>query len=687
MTGPGVRRERAGDVLVLTIDNPPVNASSAAVRQHLLDGLDELAGDPGLRGGVLIGAGGTFVAGSDVAEFAGTVPDPLLPAVLRAVEDCPKPVVAALDGFALGGGLELALACDQRIATRRAVIGLPEVTLGMVPGAGGTQRLPRLAGRAWALEIILTGRRCAADEALNAGVLDDLVDASALREEAIDRARVATKRRVTELEPPDEPEDGFDELATRLLKAARRRPQAVEAERLVRLAGRVPVDDALRDERSVFDRLRLGEESRALRHLAFAERAAGRSVLPSDERPAPITTAGVVGGGSMGAGIAAVLAASGIDVVLTDRDGDAVAAAVGRTQDVLAQLVRRGHLTEPDADVAAARITTSTDVSALANAELVIEAVFEDAAVKADVLSRLEEVTGPKAVLATNTSYLDIDGLAHVLRDPERLIGLHFFNPPHLMRLVEVVRAPRSSPAAVESGLDVVRRMGKQPVLAGAASGFIGNRIFAAYRRHAEYLLEDGALPWEVDTAATSFGFPMGPFAVADLSGLQIAWAMRKEQRRQGRSPARYVDIPDLLCEAGRLGRRTGAGYYAYPSGGGAPQTDPWVEQLVLAESERKNIQRRPLDGEAIVQRLVFAMVVEAVAALDEGVADKPGDVDVAIVNGFGFPRHRGGPLWWASRQGDDLVREGVDAVARAASTPVDVDAVSSVLARVRASG
>jgi 3-hydroxyacyl-CoA dehydrogenase len=684
MTGQPVRRERAGDVLVITIDNPPVNASTAAVRSGLLDAIGELAQEPSLRGGVLMGAGGTFVAGSDVAEFEGAVPDPLLPVLLAAIEGCSKPVVAAIAGFALGGGFELALACDRRILASDAVVGLPEVTLGMVPGAGGTQRLPRLTGRAWALEAIVTGRRVSAEEAVNVGAADEVVSAGCLRERGVELARVVPKRRAADLDPPAEEDDRLNAVAARVLKAGRCRPEAVEAERLVRSAGRVPLRDALRDERAVFDRLRLGEESRALRHMSFAERAAARSVLDRTSRPAPVSTIGVVGGGSMGTGIAVALARSDFDVVLVDRDEQAADAAAQRANDLLASAVRRGQLSSKRAQAIGARITTSGRVESVAGSGLVIEAVFEDAEVKAALLPRLEEVTGGAAFLATNTSYLDVDAMAEHLHKPERLIGLHFFNPAHVMRLVEVVQGRHSSPAAVEAGIDVVRRSGKQPVVTGAQPGFVGNRIFSAYRRQAEYLLEDGALPWQVDASAVAFGFAMGPFAVADLSGLQIAWTMRQEQRRQGRLPRRYVDVPDRLCEEGRLGRRTGAGYYSYPSGGAA-QADAGVEQLIRAESARKGIERALLTDEQILARLLFGMVAEACTVLAEGVAARAGDVDVVMVNGFGFPRHCGGPLWWASRQEEGAVITGLASAAAAAAVPVDVDGVLRVLRAVRA--
>ncbi|HEU5035569.1 MAG TPA: 3-hydroxyacyl-CoA dehydrogenase NAD-binding domain-containing protein [Nocardioides sp.] len=674
-----MRQETRGDVLVLIIDNPPVNASSQAVRAGVLAGIERLREHDGLAGAVLVGARGSFIAGSDISEFDGVVPDPLLPAVIAAIETCPRPVVAALDGLALGGGLELALGCDARLATPQAVVGLPEVTLGMVPGAGGTQRLPRLTGRAAALDLIVSGRRVGAAEARRLGIVDDVVDDDVV-EAAVTLARTIGKRRVGDLPMPPEDEAAYDAFEKAATAALRRTVGAAgEAAELVRTAGTRPLTQALLDERARFDRLRTSPEAAALRHVFFAERAAPRR---GGVRPAvqPVTRAGVVGAGAMGVGIAVALATHGASVHLIDRDPAQAERALGQARDLVARAARRGRLDTEAAERASRSLSASAAIADLGGSQLVVEAVFEDPDVKAAVLRSAQEVV-PRAVLATNTSYLGVGRLAETLDDPTRLVGLHFFAPAHVMRLVEVVAGERTAPEAVALALRAVRDMEKCAVLAGDSEGFIGNRVFAVYRRHVEYLLEDGALPAEVDAALEGFGFAMGPFAVADLSGLQIAQSLRRRWRATDRLPARYVDIPDELCDRGRLGRRTGAGYYTYAEDG-TRSVAAEVTELVLSESRRKGIARQALDRGTIVTRAVAAMAVEGARAVAAGVAAHCDDVDVAMVNGFGFPRHRGGPMWWARQQDPDEFAAAVRAVTEAAHEDDLSELVAEVLRR-----
>lgn len=673
---PAVVASVAGDVLVLTIDNPPVNASSQAVRAGLLDGVERLASSADLVAAVVIGARDSFVAGSDISEFDGPMPEPLLPTLISAIEECPRPVVAAIDGVALGGGLELALGCDLRVATSRAQIGLPEVTLGMVPGAGGTQRLPRLTGRAAALDIIVSGRRVSAKEAHSLGIVDEiLATTSDLQQQACEAARRATKRPVAALPVPPGDSAALEDAVHSATRRAR--PHALEAIELVRNAGTRPVGDSLASERAAFDRLRTAPEAEALRHVFFAERAAPRRGGFRAARE-PLSRAAVIGAGAMGIGVATAFALAGMAVHIVDADADQVGLAIPSVAKQLARLGRRAHLDAATVAKMAQSVTASTDMSQAADAELVVEAVFEDSAVKTSVL-RAAAAAAPQAVLATNTSYLGVDRIAATLEDPSRLVGLHFFNPAQVMPLVEVVPGAASATTAVAIALAAVKRAGKCAVISGDGEGFIGNRIFAVYRRHAEYLLEDGALPSQVDTAVQGFGLPMGPFAVADLSGLQIAQALRRRWRESGNLPTRYVDIPDRLCDLDRFGRRTSAGYYVYDAEG-TQSVDPQVTELVIAESARKGITRHPLGAEEIVDRTIGAMVVEGARAVVDGTAAHVDDVDVVMTNGFGFPRHLGGPMWWARQQKPERVATFTAAVAAAANEPDQGDLVREVL-------
>lgn len=665
MTGQ-VHQSVDNGVLVLTIDNPPVNASSQQVRAGILAGIERLAGDADLSAAVLIGARDSFIAGSDISEFGGDVPEPLLPAVIAAIEACPKPVVAALDGVALGGGLELALGCDVRVATPRVKVGLPEVTLGMVPGAGGTQRLPRLTGREAALSMILSGRRVPGTEALELGIVDELAEGDLL-DAALRAAVVAEKRRVTDLPVPPG-DDDLDAVAAREIRGARR-PNAVAAIELVAAAGVVEAGEALREERERFNELRLAPDAGALRHVFFAERAAPRrsGIKPDGSS---LRQVGVIGAGAMGAGIGAAFALAGVGVHLIDTNPEQAQQGLERVRTTIEKAVRRGRMSEQDAADRLARLGASTELADLVDADLVIEAVVESVEVKTSVLRSAAEAA-PRAVLASNTSYLSVTQLAQTLVDPQRLVGMHFFNPADVMKLVEIIPGDASE-AAIALALGAAKRLGKIAVLAGDREGFIGNRIYSVYRRHAEYLLEEGATPEQVDSAMEQFGFAMGPFAVADLSGLQIAQSLRQRWRENGRLPERYVEIPDILCERGWLGRRTQRGYYRYVDG--VRQSDPEVQAIIEAESARKGIQRRTIAADEIIDRLLGAMVVEGARVVREATAAHIDDVDVAVVNGFGFPRFAGGPLWWA-RQQDAAKRE---ALAVAVADAAHEDAASA---------
>lgn len=648
--------EREDGCAVLVIDNPPVNAGSADIRRALLARIAEVEGDPELRAGVLIGAGKSFIAGSDLREFDLPLDPPQLPEVIEAIEGSAKPWVAAIHGVAFGGGYELSLGCDARIATKNAKVGLPECQLGILPGAGGTQKLPRLIGRVAAISLICSGRRVAAPEALSLGMIDALATED-LRAEAVALAlsRVGHKARVIDRAVPSDPAEKIEAARKSALRAGRGLPHIAAAIDHILAAGEVPAAEGLADERAAFQALRVAPEARALRHIFFAETEARRSPA-RDVRPRRrIDSVGVVGSGTMGVGIALALLQGGLCATVVDSDP----AALERGRAAIEADIARGEAagrTSPDVAAAMrAQLTLAGDLGALAKCDLVIEAVIEDLEVKRAVFAELSRVLSPEAVLATNTSYLDIDAIAEAVHGAERFLGLHFFSPAHRMKLLEVVTGAASDPETVAAGFALASFLGKQPVLAGNAFGFIGNRIYAAYRAACEFMLEDGAMPEEVDAAMTAFGFAMGPFAVADMSGLDIAWRMRKSGVAARHAPSRYVHIPDRLCEAGRLGRKTGAGYYRYDEDGVA-QPDPDVARITLAASAQKGIERRPLNSEEIQLRALGAIVNEAALVLAEGVATRPGDIDVALVNGYGFPRWKGGPVHWARQQPVELL-------------------------------
>lgn len=679
-----VRLEDRNGYGILTIDNPPVNAGSTAVRAGLLVCLAD-ASRAELKGVIILGAGRSFIAGSDIREFGAPLAAPELPQVIAAIEDCRHPVCAAIHGAALGGGFELALGCDRRVAALGAVLGLPEVTLGMVPGAGGTQRLPRLTGIAKAISLVCSGKRVPAPEALSLGMIDALAagdDPADLIAAAIAAIEAAPqKRRLRELPVPTSDPDAVHAAEADALHRGKGRPNVTEAIRLVKLSTELPVDTALTTERRSFQALRLQEEAFALRHLFFAERAATR-IDGLTAAPAEISRVGVIGGGTMGQGICRAFLAAGIPVTLVERDAEARDRAAGAIEKALNAAVTKKRLGADAASTRKSLLTASDSLADLADCDLALEAVFEDMAVKKELFSTLEGILKPDAILATNTSYLDIDEMASVTSRAANVVGLHFFSPADIMKLLEVVRTQHSSDRALATALALARKLGKQPVVARVAEGFIGNRIYAAYRRHAEFLVEDGAAPEDVDMAATDFGFAMGPFSVGDMSGLDIAWNMRKRQAATRDPAQRYVEIPDRLCEAGRFGRKTGAGYYDYIDGRAQPSEA--VAALVADARKAKGIASRAISPGEIRDRLLGAILNEAALVLEEGVAQRPGDIDVTLVHGYGFPRWTGGPLWWASGESSEQIAGMIEAVAEASGTVFARGPVEQMLAPLR---
>lgn len=644
MTDTVVRLEPSGDIAIVTIDNPPVNATGQAVRAGLVRAAATIAADPLIRGAVLVCAGRTFVAGADITEFGKPPAPPSLRDSYAAIERLEKPVVAVLHGTALGGGLELALSCHYRVIDPAGSVGLPEVTLGIIPGAGGTQRLPRLIGAAPALDMITSGRRVPAAEALRLGIVDAVTEGDRL-DFALAFLRDRLDRPLPRLSEAPFPALDATALAEARAKVAAKSPGQIAPARAVDVAegsAGLAFEDGLSLEQAVFEALRRSPQSEALRHIFFAERAIGK--VPGLGAARAVKTVGVVGAGTMGAGIATACLLAGLRVHLVERDADALAAGRSRIAGYLDEAMKRGKLSAEDREaITAERLSTGTELSDLADADLIVEAVFESMEIKQALFAALDRVAKPGTVLATNTSYLDVAAIAAATSRPGDVIGLHFFSPAHVMKLVEIVVPPGADSDAVATGFALAKALGKLGVWAGNAEGFIGNRILSAYRRAADAMVEDGASPYEVDAAFRDFGFPMGLYAMQDMAGLDIGWATRKRLAATRDPAERYVAISDRLCERGWFGRKTGRGYYVYDGAAVAP--NPEVAAMVAAERAAKGITPTAFPREAIQRRILLAIINEGCRLLGDGVALRAGDIDVVMVNGYGFPRWRGGPM------------------------------------------
>ncbi|WP_119388277.1 FAD-dependent oxidoreductase [Taklimakanibacter lacteus] len=664
MTTP-VSLSHADGIAVITIDNPPVNAVSQAVRQGLADSMAKIAADASIRGIILSCAGRTFVAGADIREFGKPPAPPMLRDVIAGIEALDKPVVAAIHGTALGGGFELALGCHYRVMHRSAFVGLPEVTLGIIPGAGGTQRLPRLIGIQASIDMITSGRRVDAAEALKLGIADAVAEGDLLgsARKLLMEKIAAPIPRLSDRPPAATAPEIFAKARQQIATRARGQISPVSALDLLAETAHMDFAQGMAREAEIFAGLRNSGQARALRHIFFAEREIGK-IPEADARPLPVAGLGVVGGGLMGTGIAASALLAGMNVTLIERDAASAEGARNRALGLLKASVERGKLAQADYDaIAAGRLHASASYADLAEADLVIEAAFEDLAVKQAIFRELDKVAKPEAVLATNTSYLDVGAIAAVTARPERVIGLHFFSPAHIMKLLEVVVPPKARPEAVATGFALGRRLGKIAVRAGVCDGFIGNRILSAYRKQADYLIEDGAAPAEVDAAFKNFGLPMGVFEMQDMAGLDIGWANRRALAPRRDPRERYVEIGDLICERGHLGRKAGRGYYNYS--GGVPVPDDEALAIIAAERTRKGIVSRSFTSDEIMDRILLAMINEGARILDEGIALRSGDIDVVMVNGYGFPRWRGGPMHMADEMGLAEVLRRIEALAR----------------------
>jgi 3-hydroxyacyl-CoA dehydrogenase len=641
---------------LLHIDNPPVNALSQAVRAGIQDALAQAEHDDS-RLLLVLCAGRTYVAGADIREFGKPQQEPNLPALLDRLENFTKPVATVLHGTALGGGLELAMACHYRAAVPGAKLGLPEVNLGLLPGAGGTQRLPRLVGVPLALDMMLSGKPIPAKQALQAGLLDATLDGD-LESAALDWAKSlladdAGPRPTRECEVAT-PEDGtvFETRRKEMAKRARGQIAPGHIIDLVELSTRAELPAGLAEERERFLVCRDSPQSAGMRHAFFAERAAAK--IPGIGRDTPersIERVAVIGAGTMGGGIAMCFAGAGIPVSLLETSEENLERGLARIRQNYAGAVKRGRLSEEGLERNMGLISGTTEDSALADADLVIEAVFEDMGIKQDVFRRMDALCKPGCILATNTSYLDINEIAAVTGRPQDVIGAHFFSPANIMKLLEIVRADQTAPEVVKTFMSVAKRIGKVAVAVGVCHGFVGNRMLQSYARQAQLLLLEGATPAQVDGAMEAWGMAMGPLAVADLAGLDIGYRARRNQGIKAGSD-RVFALADLLVELERLGQKSGAGYYRYDSETRARQPDPKVEALLQDVSAQWGVERRDVTDEEITQRLSLALVNEGARILEEGIAVRASDIDVVYLNGYGFPRWRGGPMFHADRMG-----------------------------------
>ena len=642
-----------GSVAVITVDNPPVHALSTPVRSGLLAAVRAVETDPSLLGAVIATAGRTFIAGADIGEMDRPLEEPQLPAVIAAIAACRKPLVAALYGNVLGGGLEVALACRARLAAPGTSVGFPEVKIGLIPGASGTQRLLRMTDFDTAVRLVTSGKPVAAGEALRLGLIDQIVEGNVLQaavklilsgraanEQAFPASRTITAREGARPNPETLPA-----LRAEVEKSARGQQAPLAALELMELTAALPFAKGLAEERATFLLLRASREAKALRRLFLAERNAGRLPELEGSKPLNIDTLGVVGAGLMGCGIAFAALNAGLRVVLAEGSPDALERGRGRMADLFDASTNARRLTDGKRRELEANLALTTDFTAFGACDVAIEAVFEDMAVKHEVFKKLEAIVRPDCVLASNTSYLDLDAIAAGLKEPSRFLGLHFFSPAHVMRLLEVVRGAKTSPDVVVTGVALGRKLAKIPVITGVCEGFCGNRILKAYRIVAETMVEEGALPEEVDAAMTDFGFPMGPFAVQDMAGLEIAYANRK-LKPAVTADGRQLALVELLVEARRLGRKNGKGWYMYPEGARQGLPDPAVRALIHTYTTRRDIPQKVLTQTQIRDALLAAMQAEGRAILDEGIVARAEDIDLVMVHGYGFPAYKGGPMF-----------------------------------------
>ncbi|TKT70741.1 3-hydroxyacyl-CoA dehydrogenase [Afipia massiliensis] len=667
-----VKVERRDAVAIVTVNSPPVNALSAAVRKGIADGVKSAQADDSVKAIVIACAGRTFIAGADITEFGKPPQSPSLHEVIEVIENSSKPVVAAIHGTALGGGLELALGCHFRVATKDAKLGLPEVKLGLLPGAGGTQRLPRAVGPEMAVTMIVGGNPIGAAEALKNGLIEEIIDGEpAVGGEAFARKALAEKRPLRKLRDDDSKlaaAKADKSIFTNAAAAANKRNRGLEAP----LAAAEAVshsldqsfDQALKSERELFLKLMNGDQSKAQRYAFFSEREAAKvSGVPDGTKPRDVKQVAIIGAGTMGGGIAMSFANAGIPVTLIETGDEQLKRGLGIMQKNYDATAARGGI---PADAPAKRMGLITGVVGLENvkdADLIIEAVFETMAIKKEVFGKLDQYAKPGAVLATNTSYLNINEIAAMTKRPQDVLGMHFFSPANVMKLCEIVRGEKTAPDALMTAVAIAKRIAKVPVVVGVCDGFVGNRMLAARGKQAEKFLFEGALPQQVDAVVTKFGIPMGPFAMGDLAGLDIGWRSRKDRGIKS-------EIADAICEAGRFGQKTGKGYYKYEGGSRSPLPDPEIDKLIEETTAKLGLKRRQISDDEILERMMYPMINEGARILEEKIAARPSDIDVVWLYGYGWPIYRGGPMFYADSVGLKHIADRLSFYAKQTNDP-----------------
>jgi 3-hydroxyacyl-CoA dehydrogenase len=666
-----VSLDRHDIIGIITVNNPPVNALSAAVRGGILENVKRAIADPEIKAIVLICAGRTFIAGADITEFGKPPKPPGLHEVLVEIENSPKPVVAAIHGTALGGGLEVALACHFRVATKDARLGLPEVKLGLLPGAGGTQRLPRAVGPELAVKMIVSGDPISASDALKNGLIEEITEDPASGGGAFARKVLAEKRPLRKLRDDDSKlaaakadRSIFTNAVAAMTKKARGLEAPFAAADAVGAAIDLPFDEGLKKEREGFLKLVSSDQSKAQRYAFFAEREAAKIAgVPEGTKPRKVERVAIIGAGTMGGGIAMSFANAGIPVTLIETGDEQLKRGMGVMQKNYEATAARGGI-PPDAPAKRmALIDGKIGLEHVRDADLVIEAVFETMAIKKEVFAALDKHAKPGAVLASNTSYLNVDEIAKETKRPQDVLGMHFFSPANVMKLCEIVRAEKTAPDVLTTAVAVARRIAKVPAVVGVCDGFVGNRMLAQRGKQAEKLLFEGALPQQVDAVVTKFGMPMGPFAMGDLAGLDIGWRSRKDRGIKS-------EIADALCEAGRFGQKTGKGYYKYEPGSRAPLPDPEVEKLIDETLQRLGRKRRSVSDEEILERMMYPMINEGARILEEKIAARPGDIDVIWLYGYGWPVYRGGPMFYADQVGLKHIADRLSYYAKQTNDP-----------------
>ena len=655
-----VTLRREGAIAVITVDNPPVNALKHAVRAGLQKYFKEADADSSIEAIVLTCAGRTFIAGADITEFGKPPMAPTLIDAITDIDNVSKPTVAAIHGTALGGGLEVALGCNYRVASKDAKLGLPEIKLGLIPGAGGTQRLPRLIGVEKALPIILSGNPVSACQALKDGLVDEIIEGDLTAGAIAFAKKVASEkkplRRASRIEDKlsalrANPEQ-YGELAAKAVgrnKGLKAPMAAIEA---VKMTLDVPFDEAVKRERNLFIELLTTEESKSQRHAFFAEREASKVLdMPRDTKAREVKRAAVIGGGTMGGGIAMCFANAGIPVTLIETTDEFLQNGLAKIRTNYENTAKRGGLTQADVEKRMSLITGAVGLEGTKDADMVIEAVFEEMGLKKEIFGKLDQITKPGTVLATNTSTLDVNEIANSTSRPQDVVGMHFFSPANVMKLLEIVRGEKTAFDVLQTAITVARKIAKVPAVVGVCYGFVGNRMLHKRGVQADRLILEGALPQEVDAAITEFGFPMGPFAMNDLAGIDVGWRIRRARGERN-------EVADTLAEAGRYGQKTGKGFYIYEKGSRTPIPDPEVEKIILDASARKGITRHPISKQEIVERLIYPMINEGARILEEGIASRPGDIDVIWLYGYGWPIWRGGPMHYADTVGLKHVRD-----------------------------